>query len=246
METRKIRNTPAPDVPYSREGDALFQALERPGCPVCTVRRDALQRAMDYWQYEGFSDADDRERLVRSQGFCAHHTWQLARMPASFQLALVYQSTLPELIRKLKQRREQLVPAPRGVRRWLRSRWWRDHRRQSAAAPPCPLCRKQQELDERLTTILLSLLASLPFCQRLSQAPGLCLAHFEQTYEHAETSEQRSFLLDCQSLSAQRLQEDLGELLRKHDYRFLQEPRGEEMTSWRRAAAFFVGNAPEL
>jgi len=36
--------------------------------------------------------------------------------------------------------------------------------------------------------------------------------------------------------------EELAELVRKHDYRFREEPRGNEMTAWRRAAQLFVGN----
>jgi len=39
-----------------------------------------------------------------------------------------------------------------------------------------------------------------------------------------------------------RIQEELGELVRKHDYRFSDEPRGNEMLSWRRGAKLCAGN----
>lgn len=37
------------------------------------------------------------------------------------------------------------------------------------------------------------------------------------------------------------LEQQLGELIRQSDYRFRTEPRGQEATSWRRAAELFAG-----
>ena len=39
----------------------------------------------------------------------------------------------------------------------------------------------------------------------------------------------------------QRLEGQLSELIRKHDYRFKDEARGSEMTSWKRAAGIVAG-----
>ena len=49
-------------------------------------------------------------------------------------------------------------------------------------------------------------------------------------------------LLDCQRTCIQRVLEEVRELIRKHDYRFSDEPRGDEMLSWRRAAVLCAGN----
>ena len=38
-----------------------------------------------------------------------------------------------------------------------------------------------------------------------------------------------------------RLDEHLQELIRKHDYRFKDEARGAEMSSWKRAAGIVAG-----
>ena len=38
-----------------------------------------------------------------------------------------------------------------------------------------------------------------------------------------------------------KIQEDLGEFIRKHDYRFQHESIGEEKESWKRAIHFIVG-----
>lgn len=42
----------------------------------------------------------------------------------------------------------------------------------------------------------------------------------------------------------QRLEQQLAELIRKHDYRYIHEKRGTEMTSWQRAAALVAGETP--
>jgi hypothetical protein len=39
-----------------------------------------------------------------------------------------------------------------------------------------------------------------------------------------------------------RVLEELRELVRKHDYRIIDEPRGNEMTSWRRGPQLCAGN----
>jgi len=236
-------------IPSSREGDALFQALEKEGCPVCLVTLEAMQRAMDYWLYEGFSDADNRQRLIRSHGFCARHTWQLAQLPASFQLAQVYQTTLSETLTSLTQSLELVKRSQQTSQQsfwrtiWHKARKRREGRDIPSPQAPCTFCQTQHENEERLASTILTMLASETFLERLRlTTTGFCLPHFTRMYEAANNNAQRSCLLESQCLHAQYLQHELAELIRKHDYRFLKEPQGEDMTSWRRAAKFFIGH----
>src|SRR5438270_521697 len=48
-------------------------------------------------------------------------------------------------------------------------------------------------------------------------------------------------LRKAQIACLQRLDEQLGELIRKHDYRFKNEARGDEMVSWKKAAGLVAG-----
>ncbi len=70
------------------------------------------------------------------------------------------------------------------------------------------------------------------------------MLHFAQACKQAEVNDPVGLrnLLECQRSCVQRVLEEVQELLRKHDYRFSDEPRGDEMTSWRRAAELCVGN----
>jgi len=42
--------------------------------------------------------------------------------------------------------------------------------------------------------------------------------------------------------TGEQMREEVRELVRKHAYRLLDEPRGQEMTSWRRGAQLCAGN----
>jgi len=68
--------------------------------------------------------------------------------------------------------------------------------------------------------------------------------HLTQARQQAEERDpvQLRSLLACQQVCMQRILGEIQELLRKHDYRFSDEVRGNEMTSWRRAAELCAGN----
>lgn len=234
-------------VNRSRDADSLRAAFGREGCPICLVVLEAMQQYMDTWQYEGFTDVEHRHELIRSRGFCPLHTWQLAQLNTAFQLALVYSGVLPDVLAKLKQDAAR-QSGPERPSRW--SRWWKRWRRRLATtyAEPafdhCPFCRSRANVEERLISTLLEQLPSEEVRTLMSQSTGLCLLHFAQARHQAEAGDpvQLRYLLECQRVCMQRVVEEIQELLRKHDYRFADEPRGNEMTSWRRAAKLCAGN----
>lgn len=238
-------------VKSTRDTDALLQACEQEGCPICLVTLERMERAMDFWQYEGASDMENRQHLRHIRGFCPRHTWQLARLtplPAAFPLALVYRETLPEILADVKRDLEQV----RADKRSGRVSFWRRFRRKGRGLsapmpvevhfPQCPLCQEQAEIERSLIKELLVMLQFEDARTRISSATGFCLSHFAQASRAASSNAQRVALLECQYACLQRNLDELDELVRKHDYRFLHEPRGDEMLSWRRAAELFVGN----
>ncbi len=230
--------------PFSRDGEALSQALEGVGCPICLVTQERMQRVMDHWRYDGFTDTENRRILVRAQGFCPRHTWQLAQIPAAFQLAQVYHDLLPQVLTDL----DKLAQRQRTTRfhTWLKRFFpWRKIPEQTLDAlsyVQCPFCKQQRDIEARLADSLASCVSAEPLHEKLSQSGGVCLPHFTLTYHAATNEGQREMLLTCQRACVQRLQEELEEMVRKHDYRFLQEQQGDEMTSWSRALELFAGH----
>ena len=235
----------------SRDGDALFQACEREGCPLCLVTLERMERVMDFWQYEWVSEMENRQVLIQSKGFCSRHTWQLTQLtsvPAPFALAMVYRSVLPDLLEDVERGLAQTQASRGSARGHFWRKLWRRKRGQSAPVGKeaffhaCPFCQRQAEIEHALVQELLVMLAFEEFQARLRIATGFCLPHFTRLVHEAKQNEQRAVLLQSQRACLQHTMDELEELVRKHDYRFLQEPRGEEMTSWRRAAELLVGN----
>lgn len=231
----------------SRDAYALRAAFGREGCPVCLVVLEYMQQSMDSWQYEGFTDVEHRHEVIRSRGFCPLHTWQLAQLNTAFQLAIVYSGVLPDVLATLKQdaahQNEQERPSG-----W--SRWWKKWKRQPATTcvqpdfDHCPFCLIRASIEQRLISTLLEQLQSEEIRTLVSQSTGLCLLHFTQAHHLAEERDpvQLRSLFECQQVCLQRVLEEIQELVRKHDYRFRDEARGNEMTSWRRAAELCAGN----
>lgn len=230
------------DVQRSREAEALRAAYGREGCPVCLVMLDYVEQAMDSWEFEGFTDVEHRHQLIRSRGFCPLHTWQLARRHNAFQLGLVYSEVLTDVLQELDA---DSAGAPRRESIW--NRGWRKKSRQDDIRPAfedCPFCQSRAAAQERLISTLVQLLNAQEEQSLLSRSTGLCLTHFAQIRQFAEEHypDTTPHLLACQRTCIQRVLDEVRELTRKHDYRFSNEPRGDEMLSWRRAAELCAGN----
>jgi len=239
----------------SRDSDALRAACGREGCPVCTVVLEYLDRFIDNWEYEGFSDVAHRYELINSRGFCPLHTWQLAQRSNGFRLGLIYNEILTDVeqqlekdYRRLSGAGDALTKRESVLKRWQRT-WFHRGEEASKKVKPrfdrCPFCRTRSNIEQRVVSTLVQQMRSEEMRQLLSQSTGLCLVHLEQARDLAEGVEPAvaGHILACQLTCTRRVQEELRELVRKHDYRFSDEPRGDEMLSWRRGAQLCAGNA---
>lgn len=231
----------------SRDIDGLRAAMQREGCPVCLVLLEDMQQVMDSWQYEGFTEVDHRHELIRIRGFCPLHTWQLAQLGSGFQLAVIYSETLPEVLAALQRDAAQQQGAPGSSSfggLWSR---FSHHPAPTYAQPAfdsCPFCKSRANIEARLISTFVEQLQAEEMRALFSQSIGLCLSHFTQARAEAERNQSArlSSLLEGQQACMQRLLAEIQELLRKHDYRFADEARGEEMMSWRRAAELFASH----
>ena len=242
------------DIQRSRDADSLRAACGREGCPVCMVVLEYLERSIDNWEYEGFSDVQHRYELIRSRGFCSLHTWQLAQRSNGFRLGLIYNEILTDVEQKLDHDYRRLVATDDAVskresvlKRWQR-KWFHPGDEALKKVNPrydqCPFCRTRSNIEQRLISTLVQQLRSEDMRLLLSQTTGMCLVHLAQARQQAEIEEPTvsRHLLACQLICIGRVLEELRELVRKHDYRFSDEPQGSEMTSWRRGAELCASN----
>jgi hypothetical protein len=77
------------------------------------------------------------------------------------------------------------------------------------------------------------------------QSFGLCLSHFEAFLEGAAAADDvLAFVIGVQIDRLTALSSELGEYLRKHDYRFSHEAYGEERDAFIRATEMLAGAKP--
>ncbi|GCF08535.1 DUF6062 family protein [Dictyobacter arantiisoli] len=225
----------------TREYQALLSACSQEGCLLCNGALESVHRYLDAWKYELFTNIDIRQELRHTRGFCHEHTWQLVRMGATLPVAQAYRDILSDMIDQLQQ---NVQPSSSGN---LLHRLFETRPIQHKQI--CPACKQKALAEERTIHTLRQALLDDEFYQRFSSTTGLCLEHFRLANELKTpevpgdwTTRLRQVQLTC----LKRLDAQLGELIRKHDYRFKEEERGPEMHSWIQAAGLVAGeNTPD-
>lgn len=202
----------------------LREAMASPGCPVCRQADAAVDSAIGSLLHELVNDLAVRARLVESSGLCHEHAWRLVGHTDALGTALLHR----ELVVRLRGR----VQA--GPRSWAE--------RGERGRRPCPMCETRDDSAGRAIETLLAHIGEEPLRDAFAASDGLCAAHFGRAMAvRGVRREVLEALSAAQDQCLQRLQWQLDELIRKFDYRFRQEARGDESTSWIRAVATISG-----
>jgi len=236
LNNRRISSAKVVTMQKSREYQTLLYACMQEGCLLCRLTQENIARYLDTWKYELFTDVDVRKELQRTRGFCNQHTWQLVHMGATLQLAQAYRDIITDLTEQLQN--EAGVNNATGLfRRSLKNGNKREPEQ-------CPACHRKEEAENRYIHTLRQVLLDPDFYRQFEASHGLCLPHFQLscTLKLPDISSNwLSLLRKAELICLQRLDEQLQELIRKHDYRFKDEARGDEMSSWKRAAGIVAG-----
>jgi Family of unknown function (DUF6062) len=229
----------------TREFQTLLYTCTQEGCPLCRAIQESIHRYLDTWKYELFTDVGIRQQLRQTKGFCHVHTWQLVRMGATLPIAQAYRDILTDTIEDLHRGN---VDTSTTSNNSLFNHLF-DNRRASTGTEwqentDCPACRQRTKVEARYIEAFRKAIADDEFYARFEASTGLCLQHFRLAYTCKlpnASSQDLLRLRQAQLACLQRLDAQLGELIRKHDYRFKDEPRGVEMTSWKRIAGLVAG-----
>ncbi|MBI2563308.1 MAG: hypothetical protein HYW08_13160, partial [candidate division NC10 bacterium] len=154
----------------------------------------------------------------------------------------------------LQETLERLQPAARAARprgRWqrLRERLTGSHQEPSpilawrSKKSRCYMCSfaRRSERDDLRT--ILEFIGEAEFDAALARSAGLCLPHLYAGMAIGRDHPNLATLLANHERRWQDLQWELGEFARKVDYRYADEARGRESSSWHRVLDVFVGRA---
>ena len=224
------------------------EALAQEGCPLCRLAQQSVRRFLDHLLYENVNDPGVRSEVRQARGFCNLHAWQLYAERDALGAAILHRDVLQEVLRQLPD--QPAIGAPRSF--WQRLQ---DLFRPAGVgahvvglparlAPHrlCPACRVRRNAEEIYGQTLLANLADAEFRRDLLHSDGLCLPHLRLLLEMTDRAGPATReLLAVERQACERLVEELGEFIRKQDYRFRAEPIGAEGNSWIRAIALVSG-----
>jgi len=230
----------------------LRDALAQPGCAVCRLKANSVEQFLDTLLWERVNDSGTRRDIRQARGFCREHAWKLVRPGASLGVAIIMQDVLQNVLRLMANASFQALPSLSLQR--LHGALASEQPTSATAdlvarlAPQamCPAC-KQAKTMERiyLDTLLDALLCEDGLLAAYESSDGLCLPHLCQALAQVRDRAVFEALLNAQRAIWERLAAYLGEFIRKNDYRFRDEPLGEEGDAWLRAIAALAGSRPE-
>ena len=229
-----------PSDPRTR--DELIEAMQQRACPICVLVERAERKEVDMFLYDQVNDISRRDALRASRGLCEYHTSLLAEGRSALGIAIVSRDVLRAMTAELEQTAKSRksegffsfgVGALASGGKSLAVR--------IGPQAPCPMCAARPKLEEPLIAGLLQNIADPSFAAAFDASVGLCRVHLASTLAAADSAMARD-LAARQAAMWRRLEAELDEFIRKHDYRFTGEGLTEaERDIWRRALALTSG-----
>jgi hypothetical protein len=211
----------------------LQDAFAEPGCPVCRLTLTAVSRYIATVDYELANDPEYRERILPAWGFCSLHAHQWLREGHILGVALVYGHVLHNVRPVIND------AGSRATWRPLRSR------RENRLRPTdrCRICTHRDEVERSIVVTLGEGLAGsdAEFSTAFARSDGLCLSHLRLALDILSDAAVSAKLREATLNHQERLAGHLREIVRKHDYRFREEPSGEERGAAVRVVEHVVG-----
>ena len=226
----------------------LLEACREPGCPICRVEQQGVERYLDNQFYENVNSPAWRDQLRASQGFCHEHAWLGVnkRLGDALGFSILYHDIVNSLLRSLQEdTRPGRTP---GRRASLLGQGSESLRRRVEGAlafltpqKRCPVCRYREEVTRDLLSALAEDLSTAEVQEALQACDGLCLPHLRLALGSANDEPGYETLLRIQQAKLERLKHELAEFIRKNDYQAIKEGFGSEGDAWLRAIAMVVG-----
>ncbi len=134
----------------------FVEALERGGCPVCTIIRKRRERYFDHVLSEQVNDIGFRKELRSTHGFCNFHAYMFYNYRKPLAASIIYEDlflTETDLLKKGKI----VSPSSR-----------------------CIVCKIEEEAEKEALEILQNYLEDSDFKKTFLSSKGLCVPHYKK------------------------------------------------------------------
>jgi len=231
-----------------RTRDDLLEAMSQAACPLCVLLERSERKAVDLFLYDQVNDISRRDALRASRGLCFQHTSMLAEGRSALGVAIISRDILRTMTAELESEAPNRMQS-RGERKaddneqasqpfaFFASFAVKAGAKLAGRIEPqssCPMCAERPRIEAPLIIGLLHNLRDASFGAAFDASAGLCRVHLASALRTADTAAARA-LAARQAAIWRRLEADLDEFIRKHDYRFQGEAFDVERDVWRRA-----------
>lgn len=205
-------------------------------CPLCFLEKQLEQEAIDYALGAAMMEPDYREQS-NEKGYCNKHYTEMFKRPNKLSLALVLDTHLEEIRKKL-EKYEKSAKSLKGGGLFKKSGAGEFGEKLSkeldAIESDCMVCDKINHTMERYIDVLLYMWANdEEFKKKFDKSKGVCLKHAKmlaamapKSLKDAQSAEFISALCNKQSEELRRIQDDIHKFTLKFDYRNKDMPWG--------------------
>jgi hypothetical protein len=215
----------------------LIADLRSQGCPICHGAQRSAWRYLDGLLWEKVNDAGVRFGLRASHGYCREHSMMLLSVASahvgSHGLAILLEDLLRHVMADAEHEAKAKAKPNSRHRRSLLS-----------AEAPCSVCQMARSTEDSYIKILSKAdESSPPFEGIRREGRGICLPHLVMGLSTlSKDVDARVRYVACFRHGSAELALELGEFVRKLDYRFHHERLTPgESSSWRRGVYRMVG-----
>ncbi len=214
------------------------------GCAFCDLKKKISFKYLDALLYEKVNDPGIRKELAKSNGYCHRHAHQLISLGGALGIGIIYNDQLSYFLKFIDSKKSKVSKTRHGKKRvqgntgTVESMWIHEDM--------CPVCIVEQETLSRYFVIFVDSLKEREDSKMrnaFESSHGICVPHFLEILEYADTLGIREYLIKHEKLKLQSIQEVLREFIRKQDYRFEKEPvTKEEGKSWIDSVIMMTGS----
>ncbi len=145
---------------------ALQKACEKPGCPLCTIINERIDRYIDGMLFEHISDRTFRAQYRAAGGFCNRHAEALLSYRDGLAVAILGRDTLQDYLEDFKKKK-------------IRKR-----------KEICPACAEQYRIEKEFLTFIAEADSTkntkepvqdendIPLPEFFVKSQGLCIQHY--------------------------------------------------------------------
>lgn len=201
-------------------------------CPLCVLEQKLENEAIEYELGAAMMEADHREES-NNKGFCNHHFEQMFYSGNKLSLALVLDTHLDELRKRLDKYSKSVKSAESSKGGLLKKSGAFDVAKDisdtlSGVEKTCMVCEKIEFTMKRYIDVLLYMWVNDEnFRKKFDRSKGMCIKHMRMVMDTIPSSlknknvgEFLSALFIKQKAELDRMQEDIHKFTLKFDYRF--------------------------